>query len=189
MEYLYEIDAYTATRQVKASYVPADTSDANDFQPVTFAAEDLLAETYHMFLTSQLDILVCLFTGEDPAKLLHTAWEQCDHDTQESCDCAPASIQIPPILAFHAQALEQKLDYLSSDFSQWTNKNTSRQIYRYRLPSGELKTTSRSSEPSDPGPEWEQASFYEQQARRHILELWYQQGIALYQSSKPPHHR
>ena len=89
-----------------------------------------------MFVTSHLEVLVHLFTGEDPAKILHTVSLECEHQALDECDCPHISIPVPTALAYHAQMLRRKLDEVGSEFSQWTTKDHTRRVYRYRPPDG-----------------------------------------------------
>ena len=98
MDYIYEISTFDTDRYIKANYVSPESGLANDFEPVSFTPEEVLAESYHTFLTSYIENLVHLFTGEDPAKMLHIASLTCEHEDLDECDCPPPSIPVPPAL-------------------------------------------------------------------------------------------
>ena len=182
MDYLYEISTFNTDRYIKANYVNPESGLANDFEPVSFTPEEVLAESYEMFVTSYLEVLVHLFTGEDPAKILHAVSLECEHQAFDECDCPYTSIPVPTALAYHAQVLRRKLDEVRSEFRQWTTKGHTQRVYKYRIPDGEARTIYHSMQPGHPGTEWEQAEFYEQQLRRQVMEQWYQQGIMLRQA-------
>ena len=187
MDYIYEIDLFTNIRRFRATYIEQASERPNDFQTTQFAPPEILADSYHMFIVSYLDNLVHLFTAHDPAKTVHTADIACEHDDVDSCICSPVSIPVPPSLAFHAHILRERLGDLDQEFATWTRKDGSKEHYRYRLPSGERMTTTRMETPDYPGSDWLQADAYHRDARRKVLEEWYQQGITLYQAQQPRH--
>ena len=182
MDYQYELSLITSNRAIKPTYLSSIQRDtgALDFEPIAFTPEDLDAENFNGFITSRLETLVVLFTGEDPAKKLQAQGAECPHEALDDCDCPPVSIQIPTVLAYHAMTLLQSLGNLTCNFKEWeTERGTS--VRRFRRPTGEFIQTHRTKEGTSSHPdEWSEYDFLLQRDREDLLNRWYNQGIHLH---------
>ena len=181
MNYQFQINIWTDTRYVSATYVKPGSEASNDFEPHTFLSNDIDAEPTSGFVTSCLDTLVLLFTGHDPAMLFQEAMNKCDHEDGDTCECPLVSIPIPDVLAYHAVTLSQNILDISMDFGEWNSSDKLSRIRRYRRPDGRTISVSQSIEGGEPlSPDWEDFTFWRNRRLRKILNRWYDQGISLY---------
>ena len=195
--YQYELDPYNSIRRIRAGYVQREGHDTepwvNEFEPIAFSEDDLGAKVLLGFVPSRLEVLVNLFTGEDPAQ--YAAQADCPHmdDTpptvamdecpRAKCDCEPVTIEIPPVLALHAASLQQELLGLNHRFHEWTTKEQVR-VRDYRTPDGQPRQAlwHQTIPSSQPPEDWETYGYLREQALYRILNDWYQQGIQLHQT-------
>ena len=134
MKYFYEIDFQKENRMVRGECTD-DPSNVNafDFQPISFSNEDLDLDSnaHEGFLTSQLDTLVVLFTGQDPAEELMEAQAACPHEDSAECPCPPASIKVPMVLAYHMQTLWQNLSPECQGYGSLTDEERMKILNRW----------------------------------------------------------
>lgn len=190
MDYRYQIDVHTGDRSIFSPYPNLDQTRTNRFRLIVFTPEDLHPYPSQMFTASHIDTLVHLFTGQDPAYLLHHAAEECPSSQDDSHKCQPISIPLPPALALHAHTLQERMDDIRTDFRRWWNDEGTKETRQYRLPDGNLEKATRLigngiiSHPEN----WDIAEFHERKARRELLDTWFHQGLALRQAWDPDFH-
>ena len=191
MNYVYEMNLWSLDRTVRAIYVEEESNRTYDFQPVTFTEEDLMAETVFTFNTSRLETLVCLFTGQDPARMVQDADTRCKHDEKSSCDCPPVSIPLPTELALHAHTLSNEVAEIRYDFQKW--ENGVHLVRGYHDRDGNREVVRRPAQGYEGGEHstekaWRKAVFLEKTALRKTLDRWFEQGIALHRGSLEQRH-
>ena len=183
MDYVFEISLADTSRRIRADYVADPTHiTAYDFEPISLSETDLHAQNFAGLLTSRLDTLVLLFTGVDPAKHLLDKAQECSHDSDDTCDCTTAPIEVPAVLAYHAQTLAQSLASLQSGFRHWTNDKGD-SIRKFLRPAGPFVLAVRHKDnPRNISNEWREYDLYLNRSREEILNRWYEQGIQLHQA-------
>ena len=178
MDYQYQLTIWDEKRHINAIYTGSEIN-ANDFQPITFTSQNLDAESFEGFITSCLETLVLLFTGQDPAMLYRAAVEECQHENSDDCDCPPLSIPIPSILAYHGVALSQEIGEVDMNFEEWVTRDKRVRVRRYRLPNGQVETIQRTNE-AGPPEGWGDYDYWRNRALNEKLNRWFEQGINLY---------
>ena len=182
MKYVYELALWTDTRTVRAADQDKDTSDASAFQPTEFSNEALGTFNAINTETSVLETLVNLFTGEDPMEMNFAQTATCGHNDGTECDCAPVTIEIPAVLAYHTHQLSSTLVTHDQRFKEFKNRNgdTVRKTPDHR---GEMAVALRSGNGGvDDIAVWERFGVEEPEARLKILERWCRTGIMLKQA-------
>ena len=109
MDYIYEMDIFSGKRRVRATYPDTQPMDDGQFPTVELANAGPTAEPDSRFTESHMEVLVNLFTDDDPVKLLDDAARKCRHRTEEDCDCGTVSVSIPAALALHARILRENV--------------------------------------------------------------------------------
>ena len=166
--YRYELHPWNGKRRIAAGYIRREgypeARSINEFEPVQFSEEYPYPypepDVYEGFITSPLETLVMLFTGEDPAMAIGAV--DCDHEFEDdgSCPCPPITIEIPAVLALHSVNLMQQIEM--------------------------MKFTEISDRDGDPIRNFDHLDGSEHRMiwRRmeKIMNRWYEQGIALHRA-------
>ena len=183
MDYVYELAVWNNDRKVRPAHVQERETPESGFESVTLTDEDLMTNSMDAFSPSRLETLVCLFTGHDPAMILHKADARCEHEDESSCNCAPVSIPLPTALALHVHTLSNEVSELRHDFEQW--KNGEQFVRRYHDRDGNQGIVRRPPQgygDSHIEAEWAKAKFLERRTLRKTLDRWFEQGIALHRA-------